>query len=143
MTTPLVLIVESDLDSSFLYKETLTRLEMDVERCFSGAEGLQCLQRIVVEGRVPDVVVVDFSLPDFPGFQFVERARQIEPLRDTPIVMVSKVTTPPTLEQAREFGVEFLAKPFSIHQLRGRVLGVLETREKKATVDGELPDRES
>jgi CheY-like chemotaxis protein len=77
----------------------------------------------------PDVVIVDYQMPEMNGLQFVTRlrARETED-RKLPVIMLTGHSEPTRLFQARDRGVtEFLAKPVSPALLLQRIRHVLST----------------
>jgi excisionase family DNA binding protein len=66
----------------------------------------------------PDVIVLDYMLPDINGNAVCRTIRSDPALKDVKIIMVSGVVNPDDVGRLRSEGVdEFLQKPFSIEQL--------------------------
>lgn len=62
----------------------------------------------------PDVVVVDFDLPDGNGIELITNLRQHKDHRNTPVILLTGDIHPAQLERAVMAGLyAFLAKPFS------------------------------
>jgi two-component system response regulator RpaA len=71
---------------------------------------------------LPDVIVLDYMLPDINGNAVCRSIRSDESLRDVKIIIVSGVVNREDVEKLLEDGADdFLQKPFSIEQLVKRI----------------------
>jgi excisionase family DNA binding protein len=71
----------------------------------------------------PDVIVLDYMLPDINGNAVCRRIRNDESLNDVKIIIVSGVVEREHVEKLLEDGADdFIQKPFSIEQLVTRVV---------------------
>jgi len=70
----------------------------------------------------PDVLVLDYMLPDINGNAVCRSIRSDETLRNVRIIIVSGVVDPQDVDKLREDGADdFIQKPFSIEQLVNRI----------------------
>lgn len=68
----------------------------------------------VLEHSAPDVVIVDYDLPDGSGIDLIALLRQNTNHRGTPIILLTGEIDPHELERAVMMGIyAFLAKPFN------------------------------
>jgi DNA-binding NtrC family response regulator len=68
----------------------------------------------VLDQNAPDVVVVDYDLPDGTGIDLISHLRQGLDDRSTPILLLTGEIDPHELERAVMMGIyAFLAKPFN------------------------------
>ncbi|MCA8910334.1 MAG: response regulator [Planctomycetes bacterium] len=68
----------------------------------------------VLKLNTPDVVIVDYSLPDGSGIDLIGLIRQNPEHRNTPIILLTGEIHPNELERAVMMGIyAFLARPFS------------------------------
>jgi two-component system chemotaxis sensor kinase CheA len=75
--------------------------------CESGTEALAMLE----EGRRFDVVVSDIEMPEMNGFEFAEAVRRHPKLRQLPILALSSMCTPASIERGRQAGFDdYIAK---------------------------------
>jgi two-component system cell cycle response regulator DivK len=79
-----VLIVDDYEDSRFIYVHSLTGAGFHVEEAGDGQEGL----RKAFED-MPDVIVMDLSLPIVDGWEAIRRLRADERTRHIPIVALT------------------------------------------------------
>jgi len=107
---PFALVIEDDRDDFDALLEGLRASGMRALGCRSGAEGL-CLGRDLA----PDLIVVDYGLPDFTGAEVCHRLRETPETAGTPIIAVTA--------SPQAFGVEgctadaVLTKPCPIDTL--------------------------
>lgn len=105
-------VIEDDQDIRGLIEAILGGAGLDVHVAETGAGGVEAVRQ-----HGPDVIVVDFGLPDFTGVEAIQRVRGFS---SAPVLML---TGHEDLGDAPfEAGVnDVMAKPFSPPELRGRV----------------------
>ena len=123
-----VLVVE---DEQILAQNLAAYLEaqnLEVRVAHDGAKAIA-----MVQGFAPDVVVLDFRLPDMDGFQVLDAVRQH---RGCHFVLITAHPTNEVCERAIELGVShILFKPFPMAELARAVCDLLGVkREPKAGV---------
>jgi len=111
MGVVMVLLVEDEAVSRRAL-QTLLRIHGYEVRAVSSAEdGL----RMIIDGDVPDVAVVDVNLPGMSGVEFVRRVRRRHP--NLPCVFMS-ANDEVNLEHIRQaFAQPALRKPFDVSNL--------------------------
>ncbi len=131
-----VAILDDDLD--FLnYLEDCLKDEGDYSvRAFSHPDDLY----LDLERRAPDIVLLDMKMGEFSGEQVIERLRSRHPG-----ACIIIVTGYPSLEDMRTtFKMkvfDYLAKPFSLAQLRQTLKNAAETYGLGKTPQDRLRDR--
>lgn len=107
----------------------------------------------------PDLVLVDYMMPDIDGLQFIERFRAMRGKANIPVVMVTADTESDVRQRALELSAnDFLTKPVDKNELTARVKNMLSLRRaqlqlsnratwlaeevKKATAEIESRERE-
>lgn len=79
----------------------------DVTVCSSATEAL----RLLGEGASFDIIVSDIEMPVVNGFEFAEMLRRDPRFRRTPIIALSALCTPASIERGRQSGFdEYVAK---------------------------------
>ena len=92
------------------------------EICGEAADGEQALREVA--NQVPDVVILDISLPGMNGFEVAQKIRLVAP--STRIVLFSIHDVPAT---AREIGVDgFVAKSSGVEALAATLERVCGTQ---------------
>jgi len=70
----------------------------------------------------PDVIVLDYLLPDVNGMAVCKTVRQSEELDDTHILIISGVINRPEVDQLLEAGADdFIKKPFGVPEVVERI----------------------
>lgn len=107
-----VVVIEDDQDMRGLIEGILTGGGLDVHVADTGAAGVESVLK-----NDPDVVVMDFGLPDFSG---VEATRRIRDFNHVPVLMLTGHQD--VTDTAFAAGVTaVMAKPFRPPELRKRV----------------------
>jgi len=106
---PFVLVADDDPLIQMLMERSLGAAGYRVE-CVGDGERL--LERL--QGRRPDILVLDVFMPVVDGFEAMRRIRADETLKGLPIVVVSALKRAADLEMARSLKVAaYVLKPFS------------------------------
>lgn len=88
----------------------MRELGFDVSEAANGREGLEELR---AHGR-PDVVLVDWNMPEVNGLEFVEAVRADEQYQTLPMMMVTTETEIDQMATALAAGAnEYVMKPFT------------------------------
>lgn len=107
---PFALVIEDDRDSREAFTEALRLFGLRVLGCATGTEGIALAQQLA-----PDLVVIDYRLPDLSGAEVCRRLRRESV---TAVIPIIAVTAAP--EAVRSEGCEVdavLAKPCQIDTL--------------------------
>lgn len=102
---PFVLIVEDDVDNRQAFAEVLRTMGLRVLAVASGREGAVAARELV-----PDLVLLDFRLPDITGLDVCRELRQVPETADIPVVIVT--ASPEAIHAPDRYGPDVvLAKP--------------------------------
>ena len=106
-TTPLVLVVDDFEDNRSMYAVYLTYSGYEVIEAADGREAVE-----VAGQRLPDVVVMDLSLPVMDGWEATRRLKADARTRHIPVIALTGHALAGHSRDAREAGCDaFLAKP--------------------------------
>jgi len=122
-----ILIVDDDAEIIELMVDVLSRDErFELRTASSGYEaGIQ------TEQFKPDVILLDYMLPDVNGNVVCHTIRQNPQFEDIKIIIVSGVIKQDEIDQLLKSGAQdFVRKPFDITELVDRICAVLEIGEK-------------
>jgi DNA-binding response OmpR family regulator len=127
-----VLVVEDEVDLSEVMRDRLVADGHEVVVAHSGAAAMNAVVK-----RVPDVVLLDWMLPDMDGLAVCRRLRQQHLM---PIIMVTARGDEVDRVLGLEVGADdYLVKPFSIRELLARVRAMLRRVDLEGRRQGSGP----
>ncbi len=122
--TASVLVVEDEPSIQELVAVNLVRHGHDVKRAANAEEAY----RAVAE-TLPDVILLDWMLPDSPGPAIARRLRSDPRTREVPIIMLTARAGEDDKVAGLEAGADdYITKPFSPRELEARIQAVLRRR---------------
>ncbi len=112
-----VMVVDDDPDALALMEKILTDDGFELIKVSNATEvGLKAAQ------MSPDLIVLDFLMPEVNGFEVTKALRGDEMTRSMPIMAVTCLTKEQDIERIFACGAdEYLAKPFKVDQLLEKV----------------------
>jgi len=126
-----ILVVEDEAPIRQMIAFNLTRAGFTVDEVEDSASA-----RVKIADARPDLVLIDWMLPDFSGLELTRLLRRDEACKGLPIIML----TAKAEEKDKVLGLEggaddYITKPFSAKELVARVKALL----RRATPDAEEP----
>lgn len=118
---PCVLIVEDDENISELMRYNIEKAGYTVENVTDGEEAL-----IIANELNPDVILLDWMLPNLSGIEICRRLRRQPETANVPIIMITARAEEADRVRGLETGADdYLTKPFSPRELIARIQAVL------------------
>lgn len=133
-----VLLAAIDDDPDLLALVSLalgSELDLELLTFTDPLEGLEVVRR-----RRPHIVLVDLVMPGLSGMDLLERVVQIDPATDV-ILMTAHYTTESAVESIKRGACDYLNKPFTSDQLRGRIaplIAAAKRRQRAQQLDQEM-----
>ncbi len=119
--TPHILVVEDDDSLATLLQYNLQKEGYEVRLAGDGEEAL-----LLVDERLPDLIVLDWMLPKVSGIEVCRRLRQRNETRNVPIVMLTARGEESDRIRGLDTGADdYVIKPFSMTELAARIRAVL------------------
>ncbi|MFT7106112.1 MAG: two-component system phosphate regulon response regulator PhoB [Yoonia sp.] len=126
---PHILIVEDEAAQREVLAYNLEAEGFRVTRAENGEEGLLC-----VAEDTPDVIVLDWMMPNLSGIEVCRRLKLRPETRSIPIIMLSARSEEVDKVRGLETGADdYVVKPYSVTELMARVRTQLR-RVRPATV---------
>lgn len=119
-----ILVVDDTIDNINLLATMLTELGYKVRKALSGSMAL-----MGVQAALPDLILLDISMPEMNGYEVCEKLKASEQTRDIPVIFLSALDN--VLDKVRAFsvgGVDYITKPFQLEEVLVRVENHLTIR---------------
>lgn len=137
-----ILIAEDDGSTASVLETLLGRVGYEVTVASDGAAALRMLE----DEPVPDILLLDWMLPEASGLEICKRVRERWDPIMLPILMVTAKTDVESISAAFAVGAsDYLTKPFLGAELRARIAAHLRVKqmiEERARIDEHLMERE-
>jgi len=129
---PRILLIEDDIHLTELIRYNLEREGFEMVLATDGEEGL-----LMAEEQPPDLILLDWMLPNLSGIEICRRLRRGEDTANLPIVMLTARTEEGDRVRGLETGADdYITKPFSPRELTARVNAVL--RRVRPSLSGKV-----
>jgi DNA-binding response OmpR family regulator len=115
-----ILVVDDDSELQDLVGFALKREGYEVRQAFDAFEGLE-----IIEKEVVDLALLDVMMPKMDGLEMLSRLREHN--QDLRVIVMTALTAPEAAISAmRDHACDFLEKPFNIPQLVSAIKTALE-----------------
>lgn len=121
-----ILIVEDDVDASFMLSTALRALGADTRISHSVADALSSLT-----DWVPNALLADINMPDEDGYSFIKRVRRFSSpeIAGIPAIALTAMARPEDSDQALSSGFHLhIPKPVDIEDLTRSIAGLVRNR---------------
>ncbi len=123
-----IAIIDDVLPNALLLKGYAKRLD-DVE-AVTFTDPVEALEWCAE--NVPDLVMLDYLMPEMDGTEFLNRFREFDTLRDIPVVVITAAEQKEALYSALQAGAnDFLRKPVDDLELIARANNMLQLRARQ------------
>ncbi len=119
-----ILVAEDERDIRELINFTLMYAGHTVTQAANGAEAYE----IAVAAEVkPDLIMMDVRMPRMTGYEACRQMKQIDSLKDIPVVFLSAKGQDEEVQTGKEVGaVDYILKPFAPEELTRRISEILQ-----------------
>ncbi|NOZ42916.1 MAG: response regulator, partial [Alphaproteobacteria bacterium] len=133
MMKPKILLIEDDQNLTELIRYNLIQENFAVYCESDGEEGLYATEEIV-----PDLILLDWMLPNLSGIEICRRIRRNKKTRNVPVIMLTARAEESDRIRGLNTGADdYVTKPFSPKELIARIKAVLR-RIRPALTEGTL-----
>ena len=120
----MILVVEDEPAIQELLRLNLQHAGFEVSVAADAAQA-----RHKVDERLPDLILLDWMLPDSPGIRVAQWLRSADRTREVPLIMLTARGTEQDKVDGLEAGADdYVTKPFSPRELMARVRSLLRRR---------------
>lgn len=118
---PNILVVEDEEPIALLVQYNLDKAGYDTRWANTGGKALD-----EIEKQVPDLILMDWMLPEISGIELSRQIRKNELLKGIPIIMLTARGQEEDKIKGFDAGVDdYVIKPFSVKELQARIKTVL------------------
>lgn len=116
-----ILLIEDDLSLTELVKYNLEQAGFDITTETDGEEGL-----LYAYDNAPDLILLDWMLPNLSGIEICRRLRRNNTTKNTPVIMLTARTEENDRIRGLDVGADdYITKPFSPRELIARIKAIL------------------
>ena len=120
-----ILYVEDNPDNVYMLTRRLTKKGFELVIAGDGQEGID---KAIEEN--PDLILMDLSLPTMDGWTATAKIKEIEQVKDIPIIALSAHAMPEHRDRAIKAGCsDYDTKPVDIKRLLGKIGQYIELPE--------------
>lgn len=119
-----ILIVDDVPANIQLIANMLSKEAFQISAALSGAQALGMVERVL-----PDLVLLDVTMPAMDGFETCRRLKALPATAEVPVIFLTgRVAEEDVLKGFEAGGVDYVSKPFSYPELMARVQTHLRLR---------------
>lgn len=120
-----VLVIDDEVHIIHVVGIKLRNNGFEVISAGDGREGFELAMQ-----EQPDIVVTDFQMPGMTGLELVQKLRQEDSTKDTPVIMLTARSFDVDDQQRKELRIsDFLSKPFSPKELLRTIEDILHEQQ--------------
>ena len=125
-----IFIVEDEKPIITLLQYNLEKEGYKVNFAETGEEAIQNIKK-----DIPDLIILDWMLPDFSGIEVCKQIKKINKLKNIPVLMLTAKSEEEDKVRGFESGVDdYVTKPFSYKEILLRVKSLLK-RTKPSPIE--------
>ncbi len=96
----------------------------EIVLCSSGLEAVD-----IAPGAAPDLILLDVMMPGLDGPETLKKLREIDSLKETPVIFLTAKAMPSEVNRFKEVGaIDVIAKPFDPIALSDQIRTIWESR---------------
>lgn len=117
MTEDYILIIDDSETNNVLLEALLEDVGYQTKTALSASEGW-----MLIHQQKPRLILLDLLMPKVSGFQMLDRLKANKNFADIPVVIVSALNEPDTIETLMKAGADdFFSKPINLKTIVARV----------------------
>lgn len=126
----LIMIIDDNPLNLMIASKSLENFGLRTVTAESGAEGIEKLK-----DEKPSLILLDIMMPEMDGYQVCRLIKDIDGLKDIPIVFLTANShTENLVEGFKAGGVDYIVKPFKADELLVRIKNHIELAESRKTI---------
>jgi len=112
-----ILVIDDEEDLVDLLEVRLQAAGYKMLRAYDGEEGLE-----VVAANIPDLIILDISMPKMDGYQVCEKLKSNRKLKKVPVIMLTAMGQRVDVIVGKALGADaYISKPFNHMELLAKI----------------------
>ena len=104
-------------DSASIRKIVAFYAQLNNHEAVEATNGAEGLEKLGAPGEF-DLILTDINRPVMDGYEFIQRGRQLDAFKYTPVICLTTVSDEDNRVKAKDLGASgWLVKPFSVERL--------------------------
>jgi CheY-like chemotaxis protein len=124
-----ILLIDDDDDDREIFREAVNSLGKGI-LCEDEKNPTQALEKLRKSEVLPDIIFLDYNMPDMNGQDFIAQIKGEQRLRDIPVILYSTYSKEAAEQLLLTAGTEkFISKPYNFDDLKSILKIVLQIRD--------------
>ena len=129
-----ILVIDDEMHIVELLKFNLETANYEVDYSYDGFDGF-----IKAKEIKPDLILLDWMLPNISGVDVLRKIRSDKDLENTPVIMLTAKNMESDKVEGLEVGADdYITKPFGIKELLARITSVLRRYNINSKAEGDI-----
>jgi two-component system chemotaxis response regulator CheY len=124
--TPLldVLIVDDSAAIRKILQRVLRQTDLPLGEIQEAGDGTEAIA--ILQNRTFGLILSDINMPQMDGLQLLARIKELDHLRDVPVIMITTEGGQGKVMEAVQLGAKgYVRKPFTADQIKEKLAGLL------------------
>lgn len=112
-----ILLIDDDLEDQEIFVSALRSISKEIT-CTVIGDPIKALARLSDRESTPDMIFLDLNMPLMSGQDFLKKIKELDFLREIPVIIFSTSSYAPTLDITKKLGASgFITKPGKFDEL--------------------------
>ena len=119
-----VLVIDDSSTMRKIVSRALRQAGLDFDEILEAADGQDALN--LLENEKVDLILSDINMPNMDGIEFLRQKREIDAIKDIPVVMITTEGGADIIGEAKELGAAGnIKKPFTPDKINEVISGIM------------------
>ena len=123
-----LMIIDDDQEDLEIFQEVVSSIDPAITllQSFDPEEALVKLD--IAGSNLPDIIFLDLNMPRMNGMECLQIIKQMEKVKEVPVIMHSTSSSIRDIERSKELGAtSFITKPSTPSELKSKLLEIFGT----------------
>jgi two-component system chemotaxis response regulator CheY len=119
-----VLVVDDSAAIRKILQRVLRQTDLNIGEIAEAGDGTEAIE--ILKHRTFGLILSDINMPQMDGLQLLRKIREMDHLRDVPVIMITTEGGHGKVMEAVQLGATgYVRKPFTAEQIKDKLVGVL------------------